>query len=128
MTTSPHQDLDFEIGFLESLYKRQKSNATIIEMLANMYTRVGRIDEGLRMDRRHVRLEPENPTAHYNLACSLALKSRFSEAIKSLKTAVSFGFIDFKWMLEDPDLEELRETHAFELFINYELKPSKRQR
>jgi hypothetical protein len=35
---------------------------------------LGRIADGLKMDRRLVKLQPANPTAHYNLACSLALQ------------------------------------------------------
>jgi magnesium transporter len=36
-----------------------------------------------------MRLEPENPTAHYNLACSLALSHRRRDAIEVLRHAVA---------------------------------------
>ncbi len=85
---------DFEIAFYEDVYRRNRNDGAVIEALAGLYTKAGRIDEGLRLDRRHVRLEPGNPTAHYNLACSLALKDRHSDALRSLRSALELGFSD----------------------------------
>jgi len=114
---STKNDIDFEIGFLEGLHKRLKTDPTVVEMLANIYTEVGRIDEGLEMDLKHVELEPQNPTAHYNLACSLALKSFRIEALDSLRTALEMGFDDFTWMLKDPDLKSLAKDADFQALL-----------
>ena len=103
----------FEIAFCEEIYQRDRNDTSIVEMLANLYTKAGRIDDGLRLDRRHVRLQPNNPTAHYNLACSLALKKKSGEAIEAIRTALELGFQDVGWMLKDPDLAGLRRTPAF---------------
>ena len=47
------------------------------------------------MDRKFVRLAPINPTAHYNLACSLALKKRKADAVRALpRSAVELGYRD----------------------------------
>ena len=81
-------DFSFEIGFFENLYKRDTKDIRVIEILGHLYTKEGRIDEGLRMDRKMVRMRPEDPTAHYNLACSLALKERKRDAVQSLRQAV----------------------------------------
>ena len=43
------------------------------------------------MDRRLVRLLPSNPTAHYNLACSLALVKQKAAALRSLQEAVKLA-------------------------------------
>lgn len=115
---STNTEMDFEIEFLERLHKRLQTDPDVIEMLANLYTEAGRYDEGLAMDFRHVELEPENPTAHYNLACSLALKSLRLEALDSLRTALEKGFDDFNWMLQDPDLKSLAEDDAFHALLN----------
>ena len=69
-------DNDFQIKFYEGVLRRNPADREVIELLGGLYTKEGRVDEGLRMDRRLVRLAPENPIAHYNLACSLALKRR----------------------------------------------------
>jgi Flp pilus assembly protein TadD len=85
----------------------------VASILAHVYTKAGRIDSGLKMDRKLVRLDPEDPTAHYNLACSLCLKGRMTEAVKVLRDAVSLGYKDFNWMQHDPDLQGLTDHPAF---------------
>lgn len=110
---SKRQNLDFELGFFESLHKRMPRDVRVVSMLAHLYTETGRIDAGLRMDRKLVRLTPEDPTVHYNLACSLALKGRKRDAVQALRAAVSFGYDDFEWMLHDPDLNELQDFGGF---------------
>ncbi|MCZ6672516.1 MAG: hypothetical protein O7C75_06200, partial [Verrucomicrobia bacterium] len=80
-------------------------------------TNAGRIEEGLKMDRRLVRLRPDNPVVHYNLACSLALKRRFKESLDALVQAVKLGYRDLQWMMEDPDLENLRNHPAFQRLV-----------
>jgi tetratricopeptide (TPR) repeat protein len=104
---------EFEIQFFEGVLKHNPADTEVIELLGGLYTKQGRIDEGLRMDRRLVRLAPNNPTAHYNLACSLALKRRKADAVRALRRAVEFGYTDLKWLREDPDLASLRSYPAF---------------
>lgn len=119
--TRPH-DHEFEIKFFESVLRRDPAYADVIEILGGLYTKHGRVTDGLRMDRRLVRLQPTNATAHYNLACSLVLVNRTSEALRSLRHAVALGYRDFDWMLQDPDLEGIKEHPAFVELIN-QLKP-----
>jgi tetratricopeptide (TPR) repeat protein len=111
------RDLAFEIGFFERVLRREPSYIDVIEILGGLYTRVGRVRDGLRMDRRLVRLQPGNPTAHYNLACSLALTKRPGDALRSLRRAVDLGYRDFAWMREDPDLEPLRDHPQFRALL-----------
>lgn len=110
-------DTEFEIGFFESVLRRNASDATVIELLGGLYTRQGRIADGLRMDRRLVKLQPGNATAHYNLACSLALSKRNSDALRALQTAVQLGYSDFDWMQQDPDLEALKHHPKFQAML-----------
>jgi tetratricopeptide (TPR) repeat protein len=104
---------NFEVQFFEGVLKHNPADTEVIELLGGLYTKLGRIDEGLRMDRRLVRLAPNNPTAHYNLACSLALKRRRADAVRALRRAVEVGYTDLKWLREDPDLASLRSYPAF---------------
>jgi tetratricopeptide (TPR) repeat protein len=106
-------DHEFDIGFYESVLRRSPRDTTVIELLGGLYTKQGRIADGLKMDRRLVRLLPENATAHYNLACSLALSQRQADALRSLRRAVSLGYRDADWMQQDPDLEALKEHPEF---------------
>jgi len=115
-------DPQFEIEFYESVLRHDPSYTDVIELLGGLYTKQGRIAEGLKMDRRLVRLQPENPTAHYNLACSLALVKRKGDALQALRRAVALGYRDLEWMAQDPDLDVLREHPSF-LEIVDQLKP-----
>jgi tetratricopeptide (TPR) repeat protein len=113
MAKEKPQDPSFEIGFFESVLRRDPKYAEVVGILGGLYTKTGRVMDGLRMDRRMVKLQPGNSTAHYNLACSLALCRRKQAALKALKQAVEFGYRDFEWMNQDPDLEILKEEPAF---------------
>ena len=122
MSKEPARDVQFEIGFFESVLKRDASFAEVIEILGGLYTKQGRIADGLKMDRKLVKLQPANATAHYNLACSLALSKRKTDALASLNVAVKLGYQDFDWMSQDPDLESLKKEPRFEALLNA-LKP-----
>ena len=107
----------FEITFFESVLRRAPSYANVIEILGGLYTRQGRISDGLRMDRKLVKLQPGNATAHYNLACSLALSKRNRDALRALRHAVQLGYRDLDWMQQDPDLEPLKRHPEFQTLL-----------
>lgn len=109
----PERDIAFETAFYESVYRRDPSYPDVIELLGGLYTQQGRIADGLRMDRRLVRLQPENATAHYNLACSLALMKRRAEALRTLRRAIELGYDDRAWMERDGDLAGLHDSPEF---------------
>ena len=104
---------NFEISFYESILRKDPKYVEVIELLGGLYTRAGRIDDGLKMDRKLVRLRPGNPLVHYNLACSLALKRRLKDSLTVLAKAVELGYRDINWVQEDPDLENLRSHPSY---------------
>lgn len=122
MSKRDAHDPEFDIRFFESVLRRNPSYANVIEILGGLYTRQGRIADGLRMDRKLVKLQPTNATAHYNLACSLALSKRKSDALRELRQAVQLGYRDFDWMQQDPDLEGLKKDPEFQALLDT-LKP-----
>lgn len=122
MSRVPKSDPQFEIAFYESVLRRNRTYTDVIELLGGLYTKQGRIADGLRMDRRLVKLHPANATAHYNLACSLALSKRRRDALRSLRRAIDLGYRDLDWMTQDPDLDSLKSHPEFESLIT-ELKP-----
>ena len=117
MARQPKKDPSFDIAFYEAVHRRVPDYVDVIELLGGLYTKTGRVSDGLRMDRKHVRLQPENATAHYNLACSLALCKRRSDALRSLRKAVLLGYTDRDWMLQDPDLESLKDDPEFQKIL-----------
>lgn len=112
------EDPEWEIGFFESILKRDPRYEDVVAILGGLYTKAGRIADGLRMDRRMVKLCPEDATAHYNLACSLALSDRHRDALKTLRHAVELGYADAKWMENDTDLTCLHCYPEFQDLLN----------
>lgn len=106
-------DYAFEIEFYEHILQGNPKDRQVVELLGGLYTKVGRIDDGLKMDRKLVRLMPDNPVAHYNLACSLALKGRKKDSVEALETAIAKGYEDFDWLLKDEDLYSLGDYQPF---------------
>lgn len=109
--------MESEIDFLESVLRYNRRDIRLLEVLAQLYTRAKRYRDGLRLDRRIVRLKPDCPTAHYNLACSLALLGRKAEAVASLREAVDHGYDDFEWIQKDRDFDPIRDYSPFRDFI-----------
>ena len=122
MAKDKAHDPQFEMAFYESVLRRDSSYTEVIEILCGLYTRHGRIADGLKMDRKLVKLQPVNATAHYNLACSLALSRRKGDALRSLQHAIALGYRDYDWMMQDPDLEELKNHPDFTALLE-QLKP-----
>ncbi len=106
-------DHEFDMRFYEAVLRRSPDYTEVIEILGGLYTKHGRISDGLRMDRKLVRFLPENATAHYNLACSLALSKRNAAALRSLQRAIELGYDDVDWMMQDPDLKDLKKHPKF---------------
>ncbi len=107
------KDPAFEISFYESVLKNYPDYEEVVELLAALYTQEGRIQDGLKMDQKLVELEPENSTAHYNLACSLALTGEKQAAVDALHQAIKLGYEDFNWLMNDPDLKPLYDFEPF---------------
>jgi tetratricopeptide (TPR) repeat protein len=119
---SRKEDPAFDIAFYESVLRREPGYEDVIELLGGLYTKTGRIADGLKMDRKLVKLQPDNATARYNLACSLALSKRRADALRALSEAVKLGYTDYDWMSQDPDLESLKNVSEFKALLT-QLKP-----
>lgn len=60
---------------------------------------------------------PENGTVIYNLACARAETGRLDEAMAALTAAAAAGFTDFRHMLKDDDLTDLRGRADFKALM-----------
>jgi tetratricopeptide (TPR) repeat protein len=109
--------LDFLAEFLAIELSHQPENVDALAELGHVYTRLGRLQEGLAVDRRLVRLLPDNPTVHYNLACSLALLGHGDEAFAALEAAVQRGYDDGPHLADDEDLAALRPDPRFQALL-----------
>jgi tetratricopeptide (TPR) repeat protein len=107
------RDLDTVIAFMEGLVRRDPDYVDALQILGDTYTQRGRYTDGLHVDEQLARLEPENATIFYNLACSYSLTDDFDRAAFVLDYAIKLGYHDFKWLTRDPDLKKLRAQPVF---------------
>jgi tetratricopeptide (TPR) repeat protein len=114
MTRSEQRDLDTRIGFIEGLVRRDPDYVDALQLLGDHYTQRGRYTEGLNVDERLARLDPENALVFYNLACSYSLTDQFDRAALALEKALSLGYHDFAWLAKDPDLKKFRQQPAYD--------------
>ena len=109
--------LEFEARFYGEVLRHTPTHVEALAELGQVLTRLERYEEGLEVDRRLVELVPENPTAHYNLACSYALCGRREEALDALETAERLGYADRGHLLADEDLASLRSEPRFQALV-----------
>jgi tetratricopeptide (TPR) repeat protein len=107
------RDLDVKIGFMEGIVRRDPDYVDALQLLGDHYTQRGRFPEGLRVDERLARLEPQSPLVFYNLACSYSLTDQFDRAALALEKALNLGYHDFHWLAKDPDLKKFRQQPAY---------------
>ncbi len=107
------EELDFEIEFFEKVLSINPQNVEALRALGTAYTARGSYEEGLSVDLRLVRLRPQDPLVHYNLACSYSLLEQTEQAIASLRRALDLGYEDIEYMRRDPDLANVREDPRF---------------
>ena len=107
------RDLDTRIEFMEGIVRRDPDYVDALQLLGDHYTQRGRFNEGLNVDERLARLEPESPLVFYNLACSYSLTGQFDRAAFALEKALSLGYRDFAWLARDPDLKKFRQQPAY---------------
>lgn len=107
------RELDIKIGFMEGVVRRDPQFIEALQILGDDYTRRGNFLAGMVVDERLSELRPDDPTVHYNLACSYSLTRRFKSAAAALNRALDLGYCDFKWLSRDPDLALLRKHELY---------------
>jgi adenylate cyclase len=79
---------------------------------------VGEVDRAIRWANRAVLLEPDDPNALYNLACSFALMGEKDRAIDFLERSLDLMNPQFiTWAKNDSDLDTLREHPRYEALV-----------
>ncbi len=107
----------FLVRVMELEVARHPGHAEAWAELGHALTRLGEHARALVADARVVALAPEDPTAHYNHACSLALSGREEEAYAGLERAIALGWDDADHLAEDEDLACLRGQPRFEALL-----------
>ena len=109
--------LDFEVEFFGKLIAAVPGYTEALRVQASNLTVKGRMQDGLVVDQQLVAARPQDPTAHYNLACRYALLKQPDQALGSLRKAVELGYRDFRFMEEDRDLDSIRKDPRFRQLV-----------
>jgi hypothetical protein len=109
--------LDFEIGFFDAILAVEPEYVDVLRCQGELLTRKGLHDKAVELDRRLVRLQPEDCVVHYNFACSLALGNHAREALYELRKACEKGYEDFSYLETDSDLDNIREQPEFKALL-----------
>jgi tetratricopeptide (TPR) repeat protein len=115
---SPRHDA-VELAFLQKISERLPEDLEILQALADLYTKTGKFEEGLEIDRRLSQLLPNDDLVWYNLGCSLSLTNHADEAFEALTRSVELGYADYDWMKTDPDLNNLHSDPRFESLLSW---------
>ena len=102
----------------EDALRRDPDDLGSISWLAHAYTRIGRVAEGLELDRKLTSLLPDDSTVRYNLACSFAMLGQIEEALATLEQAIDLGYRDADLMRKDEDLTRLWDEPRFKELLD----------
>jgi tetratricopeptide (TPR) repeat protein len=105
--------LDFELEFLGRVLERDPFFVDALRVHANNLAAKGLYARSLQIDRRLVRLVPDNAIAWYNLCCGYAVLGMVDPAFSALQRSLELGYDYFKHLRRDPDLKILRRDPRF---------------
>ncbi len=116
------RDIKLQLDFYEGLLKRTPRDVELLKVMGDLYSKTGDYKNGLEIDRKLARLLPDDPMAHYNLACSYALLRETSKALKCLSKSIQLGYRDWDWIKSDPDLKNLRTLVEFKQLFEMQVE------
>ena len=88
-----------------------------MQILGDDYTRRGRYADGLKIDERLCKLRPEDALFITTWPAPISLLEQIDLAAATLEIALNLGYHDFKWMSQDPDLDNLREHAGYKKIL-----------
>jgi len=109
---------DFEIQFFEEVLEANPRHVESLMFLGNAYTARGEFERGLEIDLRLLRLRPQDPIVHYNMACSYSLLGQEDAAVSALERAINLGYQDIEHMEQDEDLANVRQTPGYQRLLH----------
>ena len=108
---------EFEVRFFRRALEQDPDNVEILVHLGDIFSKRAMTVEGFEIDQRLVRLCPEEPNFHYNLACSFSILGQLEMAYQSLEKAIQLGYQNFEHLKKDADLDNLRKDRRFLHFL-----------
>jgi len=120
------KDWEQAIAQFEATVKRAPQATGLYGKMGLAAIYAGSYDRAIDSYKKLLQYQPDNATAHYNMACSYALMGKKKLALTSLEKAIAHGFDDSKLVMSDSDLDSIREESNFnaiidELVLEYQL-------
>ncbi len=119
-------DDEFTIWFLEGVLDKYPTYVECLMYLGNAYTATGLYENGLAVDLKLEKLRPGDPLVHYNLACSYSLMGMLSESLEALEKAIASGYDDLEHLVNDSDLDGVKDEDGYKTLI-HKLKNSSKK-
>jgi C-terminal processing protease CtpA/Prc len=91
-----------------------KSNDFACYRLGYALHGAGKLDEAIEYHERATKFPATKGIGNYNWGCALSLQGKPDEAMEKLEAAVENGFLPLSAYENDPDLENVRSTEAFQ--------------
>ena len=110
-------DLGISQTYFEKARAMDSENAFVLESITKLDVQQDRIDKAREHAEELIKLDPQNPYAHYVTAFLLILRNQPEEAERALRLSISFrstaeALHDLAWILCTRDAFEEAEEHA----------------
>lgn len=105
---------------IEAVFRRVRSNpddTRALTMGASILVELGEPERALDWIERAMAIDPEEPIIQYNSACALINLKEFDKALDCLALAVGQSSLSRDWVMNDPDLDPLRDHPRFKSLI-----------
>ncbi|MCP4253450.1 MAG: hypothetical protein GY775_08575 [Candidatus Scalindua sp.] len=119
-------DDEFTIWFLEGVLAKYPAYVECLMYLGNAYTATGMFEKGLEVDLKLEKLRPKDPLVYYNLACSLSLMEMLGESLEALEKAIDLGYNDLEHLVNDSDLDGVKDEDGYKVLIHKLRRSSKK--
>jgi Flp pilus assembly protein TadD len=103
--------------FVAELAEMNPRDAGIWINLAYIRRRTHSLDAAVETLERAFQVNPQEPLAHFNMACYRAVQNRTTEALELLRNALSLDPKLREVAKAEPDLDRLRELPDFQKII-----------